>query len=145
MTLVEEWAIKAGPKKKNQRPALLKELAKKYGVVTGKWMLFPLEEVVDDAWTIVARLVTQKRLGSAAKVSSREELKANTRTRVICVYTQDFTDEEDVQRVAKVLIEGFRNHNLRFNLSYKADIYTRLGIYAGNNYGIRTTIYEERM
>ena len=56
---------------------------------------------------------------------------------VICVYTRDYTDEEDVMRVEQQL----RMIGITGQLSYKPDIYTTLGIYYSNPYKLKPTVY----
>ena len=59
---------------------------------------------------------------------------------VMCVYTKDFTDQDDVMRVER----GLRELGITGVLRYKPDIYTHFNIYHGNKYGIKATIYESR-
>ena len=55
---------------------------------------------------------------------------------VMCVYTKDFTDQDDVSRVEREL----RALGITGVIRYKPDIYTRFNLYHGNKYGIKTTI-----
>lgn len=73
-------------------------------------------------------------LGTAAKVSTREPKK---KTHVICVYTEDFTNEEQVRAVEK----GLRKVGIAAEMRYKPDVYTTLGIYRKNPWGLKPTIY----
>ena len=48
------------------------ELAKKYSVLSGKWMLFVTTDMVDEVWSKIAKAVLKKQLGphvNSAKVS----------------------------------------------------------------------------
>lgn len=75
--------------------------AKERECATGKWMLFPTVEDVDYVWAKVAKGTAEGELGVAAKVAAREdgvEGDGGAR-RLICVYTKDFADAEDVKRV----------------------------------------------
>lgn len=65
-----------------------------------QWMLFPRPEIVDYYWSKVARATVNGELGDCAKVSTND---GSGRSPVICVYTHDFTDEEDVKRGASLL------------------------------------------
>ena len=56
---------------------------------------------------------------------------------VICVYTEDYTDAEDVMRVEREL----RSLGITEVLFYKPDIYTHLNIYANNPYYINASVY----
>jgi len=75
--------------------------AKERECTTGKWMLFPTVEDVDYVWGKVAKGTAERELGIAAKVAAMEdggEGDGGAR-RLICVYTKDFADAEDVKRV----------------------------------------------
>ncbi|KAL9952494.1 hypothetical protein ACROYT_G039760 [Oculina patagonica] len=89
---------------------------------------------IDAIWTSVAKAVVSGSLGFAAKVSTREP---EEKTHVICVYTEDFTNEEQVRAVEK----GLREVGIITAMSYKPDVYTTLGIYRKNPWGLKPTIY----
>ena len=74
------------------------------------------------------------KLGFAAKVSTRDP---EDKTHVICVYTEDFTNEEQVRAVE----QGLRKVGVTVQMRYKPDIYTTLGIYSKNPWGLRPTVY----
>ena len=81
--------------------------AKERKCTTGKWMLFPTVEEVDYVWGKVAKGTAEGELGIAAKVAAAEdegEVDGGKR-RLICVYTKDFEDAEDVKRVLLKLKE----------------------------------------
>lgn len=60
-------------------------------------MLFPSAEYVDSVWSTVARATAENELGTAAKVAPDD---GDVRKgRLICIYTADFSDMEDVTRV----------------------------------------------
>lgn len=82
------------------------------GVTSGKWMLFPSPRDVDAVWRTVADATASGQLGSAAKVATKsaaeEEAESQGRAesgrpRLVCVYTTDFADVADVQRVLRKL------------------------------------------
>lgn len=82
--------------------------AQKRGVTSGKWMLFPMPQDVDAVWRAVADATASGQLGSGAKVATKSEIEeeedsqgrpGSGRARVVCVYTNDFADVPDVQRV----------------------------------------------
>ena len=56
---------------------------------------------------------------------------------LICVYTENYTDIEDVIRVEREL----RSLGISEVLFYKPDIYTHLNIYANNPYHINASVY----
>ncbi|XP_031568578.1 nucleolin-like isoform X2 [Actinia tenebrosa] len=115
---------------------LLRDLAYKYGYMSGKWMIFTSRYEVDDLWFSVAKAVIAGSLGNEAKVSTKKPNEEH----VIFVYTKDFTDEPDVRRVERSL----RNAGIRTWMSYKPDIYTSLGISAKNALGISPTIFTSK-
>lgn len=55
----------------------------------------------------------------------------------ILVYNEDFTKKEQVWAVERSL----RTLGVTFTLRYKPNIYTTLGIYAGNDWHLEPTIY----
>ena len=71
----------------------------------------------------------------AAKIQNK-----NPNLHVICVFTENWTDKDDVMRVEKEL----RSLGVTGVIRYKPDIYTHLNLYHGNKYGIKTTIYESK-
>ncbi|KAI1248095.1 hypothetical protein MGN70_010344 [Eutypa lata] len=81
------------------------DLAHALRVRCGKWMLFRKAEDIDQTWEVVARATANNELGIAAKVAPRPEEESNNERseRLICVYTKDFRDLEDVRRVAREL------------------------------------------
>ncbi|KAK3753413.1 hypothetical protein QZH41_011969 [Actinostola sp. cb2023] len=113
----------------------LKNLAVKYKYTSGKWMIFASSEQIDDLWFTVAKAVVANKLGQAAKVSPKAL--APKLDHVICIYSEDFTDKSDVQRVEK----GLRDAGIQVALKYKPDVYTTLDIYSKNTLGIPVVIY----
>jgi len=81
--------------------------------------------------------VVSGNLSDAAKVSPRDREES---THVICVYTEDFTNEEQVRAVEN----GLRKIGVTSVMTYKPDVYTTLGIYRGNPWGLKPTIYTSR-
>jgi hypothetical protein len=89
---------------------------------SGKWLLFPDKTNVDEIWEKVKILIAANRLGNGAKVS-----KGETRNQsVICVYTENF---EDVQDVFRVLVTLQRNRLQNTAIHYKTDEATLQGLY----------------
>ncbi|KAI0098846.1 hypothetical protein GGR51DRAFT_576834 [Nemania sp. FL0031] len=117
-------------------------LAKNLRVTCGKWMLFCTIFEVNDVWEIVAKAVVKGELGIAAKVAARTEGDQRRRERLICVYTENFSDVQDVTRVARRLKQlGLVRTR---PLYYKPDAYTYLGIASGNPWEIKASIYDTR-
>lgn len=90
---------KVAPLRKEVEGDLL-EAAREKGCTSGKWMLFPTVEDVDYVWGTVAKGTAEGSLGTAAKVAAMEnEAEGGGQRRLVCVYTKDFGDAEDVKRV----------------------------------------------
>lgn len=64
-------------------------------------MLFLSLEDLDRVWRLVVDGVIKNRLGPAAKVTPDE---GRSGERLICVYTKDFRDEDDIRRVLRELV-----------------------------------------
>ncbi|EXJ67128.1 uncharacterized protein A1O5_09775 [Cladophialophora psammophila CBS 110553] len=153
----------------------IRELAKTQRVTEGKWMLFPQEAEVDRVWAVVAHAVWEGKLGMAAKVATatgeREILiddggddrgdgggsggsgggGKDRDQRLICVYTQDFSDQADVKRVLRALKDlGLLHLHLdRSNdgfktIYYKCDAYTHLDLSSGNEYKLKASMCSSR-
>ncbi|KAK8097315.1 hypothetical protein PG999_013259 [Apiospora kogelbergensis] len=118
----------------------LLDLALNLHVRCGKWMIFCPVHSVDETWALVAKATANNELGIAAKVAPRSTVDQRTE-RLICVYTADFSDKEDVHRVAGKLKQfGLAQPHGR-PLYYKPDCYTYLGIGSNNAWGIKASIY----
>jgi hypothetical protein len=74
----------------------LRELAASCNILSGKWMLFPEPSSVNTVWEVVAHATAKNELGTAAKTETRSEAK---KERLVCIYTGDFRDKDDVARV----------------------------------------------
>ncbi|KAH3763530.1 hypothetical protein Pelo_4610 [Pelomyxa schiedti] len=113
------------------------QLAVEYGCVSGKWLLFADTARVNDTWGKLRQSIQSdpRSVLALAKVSTTPG--QGGRSHVICVYTPDFTDEADVMAHRRQL------HALGFHakLTYKPDIYTHLGIYRKNRWGIPPHAY----
>jgi hypothetical protein len=94
----------------------------------GKWMLFPKTENVDEVWEKVKILVAANRLGNNANCSraDNENIRYLCFIYVICVFTQNF---EDVQDVFRVLVTLRRNCLQNTAIHYKTDEATEQGVF----------------
>jgi hypothetical protein len=102
----------------------------------GKWLVYRRSEKIDGVWEQIREATMNCKLGINAKVST--EFKRNNEGRqdhVICVYTYDFREKEDVGRV----LEGLRELGIKERLSYKTDQATLAGVYAST--GGRASLY----
>ncbi|KAF3763617.1 hypothetical protein M406DRAFT_74202 [Cryphonectria parasitica EP155] len=144
-----------------QREACVNDLlmlANVLRVRTGKWMLFIDPAYVDSVWATVVQATVRNELGIAAKVAPREH-RGSTRSRLICIYTYDFGDRDDVARVLNRMrqLELVRTGPRRQQVYYKTalpvtdsrfilvliriDAWTYLGIGADNPWGLRASLY----
>lgn len=118
-------------------------VAQEHGITSGKWMLFPQEDKVDAAWSKIAHATVEGGLGFAAKVATNHG--AGDGSRLICVYTVNYQDRDDVKRVLIRLAEmgliSAGSGSARKVLYYKADALTYLDINSGNPYGLKASLY----
>ncbi|KAI4202545.1 MAG: hypothetical protein LQ350_002488 [Teloschistes chrysophthalmus] len=118
-------------------------LARETRFTSGKWMLFPYPADVNRQWAVIAPAVVNGELGTAAKVAPNDG-SGDQSPRVICVYTEDFSDLDDVKRVLGRLAElGLAKKN-EGGIYYKADAFTELGINAGNEWGLKPSLYSSK-
>ena len=111
----------------------------------GKWLIRVQCRYVTYCWNRVRQATEEGTLGIGAKVSTDwgnandPAAPGGWADHVICVYTYDWRDREDVGRVARCLgeIDAIR----RQTLFYKPDAMTYDGIYSGNTPG-GVAIYE---
>ena len=96
--------------------------------LSGKWLLFVNVAKLDETWRVIKKATEEGLLGEFSKTATIKPSPNATKvnTKVICVYTSDYTNEEDVMRVRNELM------NLGFvaKISYKADFATREGLYS---------------
>lgn len=113
-----------------------------------KWMLFPNMDQLHHTWRLVCEGVIEDRLGSAAKVAVDSSAKSTARNgspqRLICVYTKDFSDIDNVRRVLEELVELGLTPREGNGVYYKCDAYTYLGIESDNPYKLRASLYSSR-
>jgi hypothetical protein len=117
-----------------RQPAIvdLDGLAQRFAMLGGKWLVFASTAQIDILWHCIATATYFGTLGIAAKVSPRSDSE-----HVICVFTRDYTDVDDVNRVR----DGLRRIGVENVIGYKSDIYTHCGIYQNNPWGISPTRY----
>ncbi|KAN0081239.1 protein of unknown function (DUF1917) domain containing protein [Tylopilus felleus] len=120
----------------------LKDIAKKYGFVCGKWLIFAPSDKVDVIWSKIASSLASGPLSSTsafcAKVATSPENADAGHQHLICVYMPDVYDKEDVTAGMKVLL---RQHGV--NLSgVKSDLYTTIGLDSKHPSGIPSTVWK---
>jgi len=93
----------------------------------GKWDVFVVNSRVDAVWADIRAAVEDGKLGSEAKVSTAlpNPNSNDPNSKVICVYTYDGDDEEDVMRVR----EALRQLGITGKIGWKSDDTTRRGLY----------------
>lgn len=127
----------------------LEGLAKKYGVVTGKWMFFIRWSDADEA---LEKLVKGMKDGKFPKDlgvlfirffgrKDRPEGIAGTIFRddaFISIFTKNWTDKEATLKIGGII----RSLGISQKLTYKPDIYSKLEIRNGNVFSVHQTTYE---
>ncbi len=95
--------------------------------LSGKWLVFVDAKDVDGVWAKVKKATEEGRLGGCSKVSTAKPspLAVSPDVKVICVYTYNWTDEEDVRRIR----EELRKLGITGKIPYKADEDTLKGRY----------------
>ena len=124
--------------------ASILESARVAGFTTGKWMIFLSRDVADANWIKIATAVVEGELGCAAKIGPTKidttHQAGAGRPVLCCIYTSDFSDRAEVKRVLLALdAMGLPGGQIR--CGYKPDVFTSLGIKAGNQWSLPTTIY----
>ena len=103
--------------------------AEKPGKV-GKWLFFVAEKYIDDTWKNVNKAIESGKLWTTAKVSTAWRSKGGVY--VVCVYTHDYEDMQDVMQIREYLREmGFKRP-----VSYKTDVQTLAGVYSDLGEGV---------
>lgn len=82
-------------------------------------------------------------LGHAAKVATNLR-DCNHRGWGIKIYTRDYKDIDDIQRVLRKLIELDLVENDKQAIYYKADAYTCLRILEDNLYGLKASLFSSK-
>jgi len=117
-----------------------KELAEKHDRKSGKWIIHGGQ--IDDVWQYLALALAYDRFPEgtiAMRVSPVDEFEpSGANNHVLNIINRDMTDETQIIGMERVI----RNVGYRGDLSYKPIIYTELGIYRSNKFGIRPTVYK---
>lgn len=106
-------------------------------------MLFPNSSDLPRFWRLVAEATSQGRLGPVSKVGTHDPYDGKDAT-LICVYTYDFTDLDDVRRVLDELLEIQLCFKDGKPIYYKCDAYTYLGITSDNSYKLRASLFSSK-
>jgi len=93
----------------------------------GKWCLYVPPAEIDATWQLICKAIAADRLFCAKVATAFHAMPYDTH--LICVYTSDWNEQEDVMRAREVLRElGFTEE-----LGYKRDEDTRAGKYGGTD------------
>ena len=94
----------------------------------GKWLIFVPVGRIDQMWVKIKTATEVGKLGEMSKVATAKDNPnaTNSSIKVICVYSYDWTDEEDVMRIRQEL----RQLGITRKIPYKADEDTESGKYA---------------
>lgn len=91
-------------------------------------------------WRVVAQATSAGKLGPTSKVATPDPNSGKDET-LICVYTYDFTDQQDVRRVLDELVELELCRKDGRPIYYKCDAYTYMDITSNNDYKLRASLY----
>lgn len=108
---------------------------------SGKWLIFVPFNRLDEKWAIIVKETESGRLGIAAKAATAKpnELSKNKWVKVLCIYTYDSTDQQDVMRVR----DHLRTLGFVKKLSYKTDQATSVGLYRTSGDSAPISLYYE--
>ncbi len=88
---------------------------------SGKWLIFVNIKDIDEVWAKIRKATEEGKLGAEAKVSTPKQKPADIGyakgEHVICVYTYNWTDEEDVKGIR----EELRKLGITNKIPYKTD------------------------
>ncbi|XP_033102891.1 UPF0696 protein C11orf68 homolog isoform X2 [Anneissia japonica] len=110
-------------------------------LTSGKWMLFPKREDVDDLWSKIARATVTGALSDGATMAKVSPVgDDDTGAAYIAVYTPDYRDKAQIFKVEKEMRRiGIKK---QIKLKYKPDINTKSGVYSRNGWSVKPSIYE---
>lgn len=127
-------------------------------------MIFPGPEEVNEVWHVVAKATANNQLGISSKVApdSGDDRKG----RLVCIYTEDFRDMDDVRRVLLKLKDlglvlkskaifykcgkysniysTWRRIQCMPDAKHSADAWTYLNITSTNEYNIKASMYSSK-
>jgi hypothetical protein len=110
------------------------------GSKSGKWLVFVRMEEVDGVWAKIRKAVEDGNLGDEAKVATAKPTpySQDDSRRVICVYTYDYEDIDDVRRIRAEL----RRLGVTDRIPYKSDEDTEAGKYSVKGRGRISKFFE---
>ena len=116
----------------------ISSLAKVHNITDGKW-LFHVDTgfKADYLWSIVAKAIVNRDILAETAKMSPSDPRQNDYQHVVCVYNKNYLDYEQVLNSEN----GLRKIGIKCPLYYKPDVFTCLGIYRNNQWGLRPTLY----
>ncbi|MFZ2975411.1 MAG: putative phosphothreonine lyase domain-containing protein [Candidatus Moraniibacteriota bacterium] len=107
----------------------------------GKWLLFVSAYNVNRIWMKIKKATEEGNLGGISKVATAKVNPEfpNSKVRIICVYTYDWRDENDVKRIR----EELRKISITRKISYKTDEDTNRGVYGATSNNKKISKYYE--
>jgi len=129
----------------------MKELANKYKVTTGKWLIAIPWNKADEVWKKLVDALLEGKFADDLgvlfiKVHGRSDPESNPYSLVkgkvqsnamMLVVTEDWTSEPKTMEVAKVI----RSLGISQKMNYKPDLYSNLKIFQFNIFNLRPSIY----
>ena len=83
----------------------------------GKWLIYATRDKIDNLWKIVTLATEEGCLGSFSKVSTANlAYTAQTGVHLICVYTYDSEDHDDIMRVRSALYDLGITHPIYYEI-----------------------------
>ncbi|XP_033095350.1 uncharacterized protein LOC117099942 [Anneissia japonica] len=118
---------------------LIRNLAEKHNIFSGKWMIFRQNGLhADLTWIRIARAHEDGKLGVATRISLLPvDEKMNSGDHVIFVYNDDFRDRKAVFELEKKL----RMIGIRCRMLYKPLVFTFCNIFTQNIWKMKPYIY----
>ncbi len=117
-------------------------LAERHGIKGGKWLAHLHSGVVDNVWRRVAWCLAAGKLPrSCASVSVTPANDLGDRdsgSHVLSVWNRDYGEEGEVLRAEKALRASAA---VTCGMTYKPDIFSAVGIYRNNEWGLRPALY----
>ncbi|MDP3698474.1 MAG: DUF1917 domain-containing protein [Nanoarchaeota archaeon] len=141
--IIDDYWVNAECKKKYPKPTKN----------SGKWLVFTYTKDLDKTWQKITKATEKGELGIAAKsaTSKSNPNASNEDTRVICVYTYDSEDKNDVARIAWRLYEleinprvlNYKKDNATFEGKYANKGHTKISRYSVSNHHFKNKTKDE--
>ena len=119
---------------------VISELARNYGLLGGKWMMYPRIRAAGVFWNIIAPAVVNGQLTDscvAAKISGPRDGRST-----LSIYMNDFTDFEKIVALERAI----RALKFKCDMCFKSDIHSQLAIYGAtcHDFNVRDSLYESK-